>query len=311
MTKEVLAIGGVYLDINVPDFPINQDGLRPETELVGAGYRLELGGSVVTFARLCNGLGLMSRLVGKVGADDFGDVVVRLLEQSHIQSDIVRDDNVQTNVSFNMVNPAGQTAMAVAGTANQSLGQDEVMDRVTEVLDDVDYIVLGGVFKLSRLMGAFEEIVRRAQQSKAKVVLDHGRISPSVSEADKQAVRSLIDAVDIYLPSRDEFMQLWGVASIEDGLNQLAEHGDATVVVKDGGKGAVFRETGVVKTQEGFDVEPKNTVGAGDSFNAGFIAALVDGRTIQEAVRYANAVAALKISNGELPIKENVASFIA
>lgn len=86
---ELLAIGAAYIDVNVPDFPIGDDGLNLETEVVGGSYQLELGGSAVNFARLSSLLGVPTAFVGKVGVDEMGKIFGDLLAEAGIRPALV------------------------------------------------------------------------------------------------------------------------------------------------------------------------------------------------------------------------------
>ena len=308
---ELLAIGGAYIDINVPNFPISEQGLQLETETVGRRYITELGGSAVNFARLCSSLEIPTTFVGKVGQDEFGEMFSRLLTEHDITPALTTSPDVSTNIGFNMVNEQGKSIMAVAGTANQALTPEEVYAQVSERLDTSAYLFIGGCFKLNTLLPAFVRLVDQAKDAGVQIVLDHNRITSTATEQEKEVVRQLALSANLYLPSADEFMELWQVASIEDGLRQLARRTSATIVVKDSDKGAVTMVDGQVITTPAFQVTPIHTIGAGDSFDAGVVAALHKGKTLQHSIRFGCATAALKISKESLPSFTEVESFMA
>lgn len=308
---ELLAIGGAYVDINAPDFPLSVDGLHLETEVVGRGYQLELGGSAVNFARVCSALEVPAAFIGKVGKDEMGRILADLLVKAQVEPSLVVSEDVSTNLSFNMVNKAGESIMAVVGTANQALTADEVYARASELLAATSYLFLGGCFKLKKLMPAFVKLASDAKTAGVKVALDHGRVNKDATEDEKRVVRELVLATDIYLPSADEFMQLWNVHSIEDGLKLMSEKGVGVTVVKNSDKGAVTVVDGELITIPAFAVNPLHTIGAGDSFNAGFIAAQHKGKNLTDSVQFGCATAALKISRQSLPTYGEVVSFMA
>ncbi len=307
---DLLAIGGAYIDINVPDFPLPETGLVLETEVVGEGYRLEPGGSAVNFARLCAALEISTTFIGKVGNDSLGRILSDLLRGDKVSPALIAADNVSTNVSFNMVNGGGKSIMAVAGTANQALTADEVYAQASQRLAASAYLFLGGCFKLKSLMPVFARLARDARAAGTKVVLDHARLNSSVTEAEKQAVRDLALLADYYLPSADEFKELWDVPSIEDGLRALSGRTTAVIIVKNGDKGVVAQLDGKIVTVPAFAVTPIHTIGAGDSFDAGFIAALHKGQTPLASIRFGCATAALKISQEALPTYAQVVGFL-
>jgi sugar/nucleoside kinase (ribokinase family) len=308
---ELIAIGGAYIDITVPNFPLESTGLQLETEVVGSEYIIEPGGSAVNFARLCGALDMPVRFIGKVGKDTFGTTLADFLRRDHVQPALVVGEDVSTNVGFNMVNQDGKSIMAVAGTANQSLAVDEVYTAATERLASGSYLYIGGCFKLKKLLPAFERLMQDAKTANVPVVLDHGRVTNDIADSDKEIVRKLALRTDIYLPSADEFMKLWGVSSIEAGLRLLKHKGHAGVtIVKNSDKGALVLIDDRVVTVPSFAVTPIHTIGAGDTFNAGFIAAQYKGTNLLDSIRFGCATAALKISQKTLPVYADVQNFM-
>ena len=70
-------------------------------------------------------------------------------------------------------------------------------------------------------MPAFVQLAQEAKNAGVQVVLDHQRVNSDVTNDEKEVVRQLAANADLYLPSADEFMELWGVTSIEEGLRLL------------------------------------------------------------------------------------------
>ena len=308
---ELLSIGGAYVDINAPNFPLNENGIQLETEVVGERYLLEPGGSAVNFARMCSALEIPTTFIGKVGKDEMGTMLTCLLEKAGVEPLLVASETVSTNVSFNMVNDGGESIMAVVGTANQSLTVDEVYSLASERLADSKYLFLGGCFKLKKLMPAFVKLVDDAKRLGVIIVLDQGRINQDITEYEKQTVRELALASDIYLPSSEEFMQLWDVNTVEEGLKLVNDKSAGVTVVKNGDKGATTIISNDVVTIPAFSVVSIHTIGAGDSFDAGFIAAHYKGKDLTDSIKFGCATAALKISQQSLATYEEVVNFIA
>lgn len=276
--KDLLAVGAAYLDINCPDFPLGA-GLRPDTEVVGGGYILAAGGSVVNFARLCASLGLSSTLVAKVGSDAVGQLLMRLLGESGVIPELIVDEQSMTNISMNLSDDKGKSIMAVVGNANESLGLADVHAHAAALLPSCSHFYIGGCFKLRRLLPVFNDLLRLAKTTGTQVILDHGRLNPRVTQEDIAIVKDLARGVDYYLPSRDEFLALWSGDSLEKCMTTLVSGMAGNLVIKDGARGAVTMIRGRVVNVPAFDVQPIHTIGAGDSFNAGFIAAIVRERS--------------------------------
>ena len=183
---------------------------------------------------------------------------------------------------------------------------------VSEHITQVRYFYLGGCFKLKSLIPNLSNLAGTAKKHNVnvKVVLDHGRITNTVSPEEVECIKDLLPFVDFYLPSRNEFLVAWQAEEIEEGLKRTRARSEAKVVVKDGINGAVGfngQETFMVPA---FQVEAVSTVGSGDSFNAGFIRAHRDGSNFEDCVRFACATAAIKISRSGLPTWESVMAIL-
>lgn len=306
---EVLSVGTVYVDINLLHFPF-KGGLFPESEIVGRNYEMTLGGSALNFARMCATLGLRTVFIGKTGVDPLGEMLAKLAQEAQIIPAFIQDPNVSTNLGINFNNPEGQRIMTVGGTANQSLSFEEVEQVVSQYIGQVKYLYLGGCFKLRSLMPNLNSLASGAKEHHVKVVLDHGRLTNVVSPEEIESVRGLLPFVDFYLPSRREFLAVWGVEEIAEGFKRIRAISNAKVVIKDGINGAVGFNSGETFRVAAFPVKVMNTVGAGDSFNAGFIRADRNGLSFEECVRFACATAAMKISRPGLPTWESVMAIL-
>lgn len=301
---DVIAVGSCYVDMNAFDYPLGPTGIANETELVGGQYETVAGGSAVNFCRLLNTLGLRSAFIGVAGTDDMGDMLEGLLATDGVEPRLVRKSEVQTNISFNMTSPSGDHILCVAGTANASLSPGDVLPVLRNAASSAGAMYFGGSFKLTSFVSSFPAIVEVAQENGAALFVDHGRIPKDASPQMLKGVRELVLGADYYLASRGEFTRLWSAGDIEEGIRLL--YGKApklTVVVKDGANGAYYSEQGETRHVAGSKVDAvSNLTGAGDSFNAGCMAALSAGRPLPDAVAYGCAVAAAKISGQAIPL---------
>ena len=303
---DVVATGTCYLDINASDFPLDHEGADSEEELVGEQYETAPGGSAPNFCRLLGGLGPKTAFIGMSGRDIWSDELEDSLVKQGVKPFLIKRPELATNISFNMTSPKGTHRMRIAGTANAALGPEMLMPKLHEVLPKTDVFYLGGCFKLKKLAPAFEEIATLADHTETKLVIDHGRVPEGVGKEMLEAVKKLALRASYYLPSREEFCKLWDVETIEDGLHLLHERApDLTVVVKDGSNGAFYLAGDKMYHTEAEKVDIViNATGAGDSFNAGVMAALAKGRPLSEAVTYGCRVAAAKIRAEATPILE-------
>lgn len=286
------------MDINCTNFPFDH-GLFVHRETVGEAYQLDLGGSALNFAKIAAQLELNVSFLGKAGHDGISTVLMTLLEQNNITPSLIFSEEAQTNLAVHYIHPDGTSIMTSCGNANQSLRYEEVMDKLNERFNYVDYLYLGGVFKLKKLLPKLKEIAKKAREKNVNVVLDHGRVNNSITTADLTYLKELLPYVTIYLPSIDEFLSVWESETIENGLSQMQKIANPVTVIKQAENGARGFYEGTNYEAKPYPVQILNTVGAGDSFNAGFLKAQIDGMNFEESLRFACAVAALKISTIE------------
>jgi 2-dehydro-3-deoxygluconokinase len=168
-------------------------------------------------------------------------------------------------------------------------------------LNKYDYLYLTGIslslYKEAARQGLFDFLDAYREQG-GKVVFDvNYRPANWQDQAQAQAViANMLIRVDIALPSFDDEQALFGFTSTEDCLNHYESHGVASVVLKDGLRGCTLVHNG---QHQHFPVQreisPVDTTAAGDSFNAGYLAALLDGKDSAVAVAMGQKCAGLVI----------------
>ncbi len=308
IAHDVISFGTVYLDLDFINFPF-AEGIFAHRETVGEQYKLEVGGSAFNFAKVCASLGLQVLFVGKIGQDPIGSVLQQIVSEGRVHTRFIEssDQSTQTNVAAHYVHEDGTSIMTSAGSANQELSPEDVERAVKEELPKTKYLYLGGGLKLLTLLPSYPQLIEAAKKHGVKVVLDHGRVTNLVTEDHKRIIHSIISDIDIYLPSRDEFLDMWSFSSLEQGLQELEQKMNGVVVVKDSTNGSHSIKNGTSIVVPPVPITPVNTIGAGDSFNAGFITADALGiSSLEEKMRFASASAALKISTNQLPTQDAV-----
>ncbi len=308
MSSKILAIGNAYFEIDSLFYPIDKVSLNHETS--GGMYELYPGGSAINFIRICKQLGFQTSFIGKTGEDLTGEAVSKMLKGEGIEFLPITSSAVQTNLALNFVGDTGDQYLFVAGTAAQSLEIHELEEHLENSLVGIDYFYLGGIFKFKKLIPGLKELVILAKSKGSKVVLDHNRITNAITEEDKQMMRDVLPIVDYYLPSKDELIQLYNSSNIDEAISQLQNERQGLSVVKDAENGAIGINGGDIIKVPAFTVSVHNTVGAGDSFNAGFMRAHTDGMNLEESMRFACATAALKISQKDLPTIDQVVTLV-
>lgn len=309
---EVISFGTVYLDLDFLSFPFT-NGLFAHRETVGNKYTLEVGGSAFNFAKICASLELDVLFVGKIGKDPIAKVLKQIASEEKVHTKFIEspDATIQTNLAVHYVHNNGSSIMTSAGSANQHLEPTDIELEVKNELPKTKYLYLGGGLKLFNLLPSYPLLVKEAKKHNVKVILDHGRVTNLVTGKHKEIIHSIIPHIDIYLPSKDEFLDMWSFATLEQGLQEIKKNFPGTVVIKDSVNGSHSIYDGKIITVPPPPIVPKNTIGAGDSFNAGFIKADSLGfKNIEQKMQFASASAGIKISTDSLPTPKEVKKII-
>jgi sugar/nucleoside kinase (ribokinase family) len=250
-------------------------------QLVGSGA-LTLGGSGAITACGAARLGLSVAFAGRVGDDEAGRFVRRSLAERGINTDALRTDpTLPTPLTVIITRDDDRAMLTSPGT----LAAD--VDVPAELLAGSRHVHASSYFLMPALARSLSGMLASARGHGATTSLD-----TNDDPAGKWDVGSILTEVDFLLPNANEAMRLAGATSVEAAAEVLALRGPL-VVVKDGAAGALCHNgTNILRTN-GITVSPVDTVGAGDSFDAGFIAAKLAGMTDQQALDLAAVCGAL------------------
>lgn len=306
----VVAIGGMYVDINFPDVPLIPAQWKPDQDIVMPRYDMALGGSATIFSKIAAELGLASHLIAKVGDDYTALVIRRLLMETRIIPHLIVDPRAQTTVAINMIDRHGDMYGVAVGVAGKRLRAQEVEPLAHRALRQCAYLYIGSLFKMTHLLPLYIRLARYAQSRGVQVVLDHGRINSQVTTTDIKQMKRLLPHVDLYLPSEQEFQEVWNGRTLAQAVSEMRKVYSGITVVTRGKAGAVGFVSGARIRVPGFPVTVNHPVGAGDSFNAGLLWGLSHGQSLSEAIRSACAVAALKISKSGVVTSVAAARFL-
>lgn len=302
MTRPVVVLGDVNVDLTlrVPDraAPNGARTLR-EPELTAGGTA---GNTAAALARL----GVPVEFAGSIGDDGFG----RWLAADFAALGVGRRGLVvldaPTAQVIALLEPDGERSLVVWPTDGGALTRLRP--------DDLDAGLIGGAawlhttgmcLRASPVSDTVLAAMRMAREAEIPVSLDLNlRIELWGLDAEKRATfEAAMALADVVLGNGEEELVPLAAAGADRGARSieaaLAVLGGSrrTVVARVGANGALARaRDGSLVRSAGLPVVARNAVGAGDGFNAGFVAASVEGRPLAEALRWGNAVAALKVS---------------
>jgi sulfofructose kinase len=258
----------------VPEFPTINSKMRI------LQFSKQGGGQVATAMVALSRWGVKTKYVGKVGGDELGQFSVKSIQQEGVDvSSIMIEPNTPNQFAMIVVD-------GVSGERTILWDRDErLMYREGELRKED---ICSG--KLLHLDGhdirAAIQCARWANEEKIPTVIDLDKIEPLTSE--------LIKEVDFVVTSSRFPTLFTGISDREKALLEIRKHTPGFLCTTLGHEGAVASVNGQFLYAKGFDVKAIDTTGAGDVFHAGFIYGLLQNWEIEEVLRFANAVAALK-----------------
>jgi len=280
---DIISVGAVLIDMiaMVEEFP-KQDG-----ESFVQDFKMMPGGAAANVAVLCSRLGLKTAFSGKIGNDRFGEILRSdlLSENVHINDTLIVSEKVSTGSCYICVDKKGERMiMAFSGAADTLV----VDDLAVEIFAKAKWVNLADLRNVSAIEALLESDLD------INFSMSPGAL---IAQNPSRAYR-LAEHAKLIVASRDEISQIFRCTEEEiDSVaaNFVKEKKDRVVAVTKGKDGAtLFSREGTVN-QPIFDVEVKDTTGAGDAFTAGMLYSLTRGRSLKEASKIAAGCSAICI----------------
>jgi len=259
--------------------------------VAGLSFQTFPGGKGANQAVAAARLDGLVRMIGKIGADAFGEELMHSLQEANVDTSAVEVVPGSSGVALITTDERGQNAITVVPGANAHLTP-------ADLDSNIDIIRSAGILltQLEIPLETVEYLSTIAAQQRIPLILDPApaRFLPP----------SLLKRVDWLTPNETETCFLLG-----DGPRDLSDHlaeeaakallqlGSRNVILKLGSRGCyVASSNGAPHWLPAYDVKAVDTTAAGDAFNGAFAAALMKGREPVESAAWASAVAAISVT---------------
>ena len=286
---DVLAIGELNPDLVLAGLQADQPRLGTEQEF--GAYLLTLGSSTAIACVLMQRLGLATAMSAWVGDDDYGRFCRAALVANHVDVEWVRTHPaLPTGLTVCLPYPADRLLLTCKGTMtlNPADGIDE------SLLACARHVHVGSFFLQDQLRPQLARLFAMARALGLTTSLDTGWDPQEQWLSDD--LRETLAHTSILFPNELEFEHLAGTGEVEAGMARLLDCGVGAVVLKRGADGAVHADRAGLRRHAGFRAKAVDTTGAGDSFNAGYLAAMLHGAAANERLAFGNACGALTVA---------------
>lgn len=300
--QKILVVGSMNVDFVAPVDHIPQEG---ET-ILASGMQINPGGKGGNQAYAAAKLGGDVTLLGAVGTDDYGTLLLNNLSCAGVDvSHVKRAEGVATGMAWITVSVQGNNSIVVIPGANLTVDKAYI-DSQMAVLAACDVVVLQMEIPLETVA----YVARLAKELGKTVILDP---APAVSHlAD-----DIFSYVDITKPNETELSLLLGdpqaAAHVSAAARALQSRGVSNVAVTLGGDGAFLLEADGEETRfAARKVKTVDTTAAGDSFTAAMALRLSQGAALKEAIPFAMRVAEIVVTRpgaqASIPTPEEVSA---
>lgn len=280
MSPDIAIVGELNLDLILYGLP---QEMPVERELLGDNFRMTLGSSSAILAHNLATLGTRVRFVSCVGPDAMAKIALEYLRDRGIDLSGVIETSTATGVT--LILPHGKERHILTYPGAMWELRYEHLDRAA--LKEARHFHLSSLYLHRALLPDVPKLFREMKTAGLTISLD----TNDDPDGKWQGLDEILPFVDIFLPNRDEACRIVGTSDVDQAIERLSAK-VPTLVVKMGPEGALVRRGTETFRAEGTRVEVVDTVGAGDTFDAGFLHKYLGGAELQECLRFGNRCAA-------------------
>jgi sugar/nucleoside kinase (ribokinase family) len=279
---DITMAGELNLDLILYGLP---QEMPPERELLASDLAITLGSSSAITAHNLAVFGSRIGFITRVGRDALGQAALDRLRAASVDvSRISRSANLDT----------GLTVLLAHGGPRHILTYPGCMAEMSLAHLDLDYLKSAPHFHLSSyflhraLVPQIPQLFHELKSAGLTISLD---TNDDPTDLWQDGIQEAMDLVDVLMPNEREACKLAGTEDVEAAIDVLSDR-VPLLVVKRGAKGATAMAAGRSVSIPAISVEMVDPVGAGDSFNAGFLNQYVKGRSLSDCLSYGNLAAA-------------------
>ncbi|HHA2228318.1 ribokinase [Enterobacter ludwigii] len=281
----LVVLGSINADhiLNLESFP------TPGETVTGNQYQVAFGGKGANQAVAAGRSGAKIAFIACTGDDDTGERVRKQLASDNIDiAPVSVVEGESTGVALIFVNAEGENVIGIHAGANAALSTERV-NAQREIIANAEALLMQLESPVESVLAAAEI----AHQNHTTVVLNP---APARVLSDE-----LLALVDIITPNETEAEKLTGVRVENDddaarAAKVLHDKGIGTVIITLGSRGVWASVNGEGRRVPGFKVKAIDTIAAGDTFNGALVTALLEGKRMDDAIRFAHAAAAIAVT---------------
>jgi sugar/nucleoside kinase (ribokinase family) len=273
---DIAIVGEINLDLILYGLP---EQMATERELLASAFAITLGSSSAILAHNLAALGSRVGFVTKVGDDLFGTLAMERLRERGVDLAAVAH-GAKSGVTIILPHASQRHILTYPGTISELRFEDLDLD----YLASARHFHMSSLFLQRQLLPHVPELFRRMKSAGLTTSLD---TNDDPDDRWDSALEEILPHVDILLPNEREAMKIARSDDVETALSRLAQKVE-TVVVKMGASGAIAIRAAHRFAAPAVPVTVIDPVGAGDSFDAGFLHQFLRGADLTTCLTYGN-----------------------
>ena len=289
---EALIIGGGIVDI--PLSPVTEAVFRNGSTPLDA-IHMQPGGDALNESAALTRLGHQAALVTKVGLDAAGDYLIRTLDGAGVYTGLIRrEDGLDTGINVVLVSPDGERRFITSqsGSLRRLALRDILPALDAPEIRTVKIACLASMF-VSPMLTIPDTRTLFARLKGMGLILCADTTRPKNGERAED-LAEILPLLDYFFPNLSEARALTGKEAPEAVADAFLALGLKHIAIKLGGQGCYIASRDTRAFVPAWpDAHCVDTTGAGDTFAAGFIAGLLEGRSFIDCARLANAAASV------------------
>ena len=305
MRKKVSVFGSFVVDLmgRTPHLPV------PGETVKGSFFKQGAGGKGFNQGIAAHKAGGDVAMITKLGRDSLANVALEAMDDVGMPKDyLFYNDEVATGIALILVDEnTSQNEIVIVPGACSTITEEDIAS-VEARIKESGYVLL----QLEVNQDANEKVAKLAKENGVKVIINTAPYQPISDE--------FLNGAYLVTPNEVEAEELTGIPvrdleSADRAAKVFFDKGVQNVLITLGSRGVYINTEGKSLIVPAYKVNAVDTTGAGDAFNGGLLAALAEGKTLPEAARFANALAAISVqrigTTPSMPTREEIDAFLA
>lgn len=280
MTRSCLAIGDLNVDLilnELKDFP------ELGKEIVAQNHFLNIGGSGGIFSVVLAGLGIDTYIISKIGNDIFGNLLTDKIKAYGVNvNKLVIKDDKETGITVNLSYKNDKYQISSLNLIG-SLNIDEI---IFKNIKNLGHVSFSSYYMLKNLKKDYIRLINDIKKVYGDVTFSLDTNDDPENRWGKE-IYNILNNIDIFFINKKEALKISKESNIVDALNKLSRE-VKTVIIKLGSKGYIARDGENYYSGDSLKTNFKDSTGAGDNFNAGFIYGFINNFNIKKSLKIAN-----------------------